>query len=238
MTNSLENLRASNSDLLSGVAGEAWADPDVRAASLLPDWSRGHVLTHLARNADAIARTVDGALRGERVARYPDGPAGRNADIEAGAGRAPAELIADLAAAGERLDELFAAVDAADGWALGCDDRTTAEYALARWREVEIHRVDLGGSYRASDWPSSFVAYLLPTLVTTVGERSNGSLRITVTAPGSVVTELAGAVWTCGEAPDAAEVTGPDWALLAWALGRPEAAQDALNRTPPLKPWT
>ena len=31
------------------------SDDDVRAPSLLPGWTRGHVITHVARNADALA---------------------------------------------------------------------------------------------------------------------------------------------------------------------------------------
>ena len=30
------------------------SEPDVRAPSLLPGWSRGHVITHVARNADGL----------------------------------------------------------------------------------------------------------------------------------------------------------------------------------------
>lgn len=180
MTNQLADLRSSNAALLDWLAGEQWSDADVRAPSLLPDWSRGHVLTHLARNADAIAATVSGALRGERVPRYPNGPDGRNADIEAGAGRSPAELLADLTESGERLDGVFAEVGAAGGWALDCDDRTVGDYARARWREVEIHRVDLGGSYRADAWPAAFVSYLLPDLASGLAERAFAPLRIEV----------------------------------------------------------
>ena len=34
-----------------------------------------------------------------------------------------------------------------------------------RWREVEIHRVDLADGYGPGDWPASFVAPLLPSLL-------------------------------------------------------------------------
>ncbi|MGH8963707.1 MAG: maleylpyruvate isomerase family mycothiol-dependent enzyme [Jatrophihabitantaceae bacterium] len=209
MTNRLEDLRSSNAALLSGLAGERWSDADVHAPSLLPDWSRGHVLTHLARNADAVARTVSGALRGERVPRYPNGQDGRNADIEAGAGRAPAELLADVTESGERLDRVFAEAVDADGWARDCDDRTVGDYVLARWREVEIHRIDLGGSYRADAWPAAFVSHLLPDLAAGLAERASTPLRIEVGLPST--TELGGTVWTCGDGDgDPVAVVGPD----------------------------
>jgi maleylpyruvate isomerase len=238
MTNNLGDLRSSSAALLSGLDSEQWSDADVRAPSLLPGWSRGHVLTHLARNADAIARTVAGALRGERVPRYPNGPEGRNADIDRGAGRPLADLLVDLHDSAERLDGQFASVDDVDGWALDCDDRTTGEYSLTRWREVEIHRVDLAGSYTADEWPAGFVAYLLPTLAAELNERTSTSLRIEVSLQGSLNSDLGGTVWTCGDAFDPAEVTGPDWALLAWVLGRSAATQGALTQTPELARWT
>lgn len=233
----LAELRASDTALRIALADESWADSDVRAPSLLPNWSRAHVLAHLARNADALAGTVAGALRGERVPRYPDGPTGRNADIEAGAGRSLAELSSDLQETTARLDARFAAVADVDGWTLECDDRTTGDYVLTRWREVEIHRVDLGGAYTADQWPPGFVDYLLPLLAGELSQRTSTTLRLEVSSQDSV-SGLAGASWASGDGPDRAEVIGPDWALLAWVLGRPAAARGALNQTPALSPWT
>ncbi len=45
----------------------------MRGPSLLPEWSDGHVLTHLARNADSVVRRMEGAARGELVDQYPGG---------------------------------------------------------------------------------------------------------------------------------------------------------------------
>jgi maleylpyruvate isomerase len=80
-----------------------FTDEDVRAPSLLPDWTRGHVLTHLARNADGGRRLLSWARTGMETPEYPSAAA-RAAEIEAGAGRCAAELEADL---GESAD-LFA----------------------------------------------------------------------------------------------------------------------------------
>jgi maleylpyruvate isomerase len=67
-------------------------DADCRGPSLLPGWSRGHVLTHWARNADGQSRMLAAAMHGEIAAQYPGGDAQRESDIEAGAAR-PARLI-------------------------------------------------------------------------------------------------------------------------------------------------
>ena len=52
----------SHQALLAELDGLARADEvSVTQASLLPDWTVGHVLTHLARNADAMAGMIEGS---------------------------------------------------------------------------------------------------------------------------------------------------------------------------------
>jgi maleylpyruvate isomerase len=235
-TAQLTALRASTTDLLDGIVAEAWTDAQVRAPSLLPGWTRGHVLTHIARNADGIARAMSGALRGEIVPRYPGGRAGRDADIEAGATRTHAELVADVRESAERLARVIDAVAAADGWELPTEDLKVGEYVLGRWREVEVHRVDLAGSYTAEQWPTEFVAYLLPEVAAGLDARATVPMRVTVTPERGTVPELASRVWTVDEG-DRVEVGGPDWALLAWLIGRPEAAAGLLGAPPEVLPW-
>ncbi len=135
-------------------------DDQVRRPSLLPGWSVGHVLTHLSRNADAFARMTDGARRGVVVAMYPNGREGRAADIEAGADRCAAEIIADLTSAMARLDDAFLQCTEL-GWR-GAGLTAVGEIRMVdmparRRAEVEIHRVDLGLGYTVADWPDDFV---------------------------------------------------------------------------------
>ena len=78
-------------------------DEQAREPSLLPGWSRGHVATHLCRNADALRRLALGVLGGEQAEMYPGGPDARNAAIEEGADRPAALLAADHDFAGSRL---------------------------------------------------------------------------------------------------------------------------------------
>jgi len=237
IVSALQNVRSSTSALLIGIENERWTDADMRAPSLLPGWTRAHVLTHVARNADGISRTVSGALHGEIVLRYPDGPEGRNADIEAGVNRGAIQLLADVRESAERLDRLFTAAGDADAWDAQTDnDRTVRAWLDARRREVEVHRIDLAGSYGPADWPASFVSYLVPALAKHVGKRTGEPLRIEVAADGSVTTDLPGAVWTIGDG-DGAVVRGPDWAIGAWLAGRPVAVVGELSAAPELGPW-
>jgi len=235
----LAQIRASTSGLLAGLDEQRWSDSDVRAPSVLPDWTRGHVLTHLARNADGIVATYAGALRDEIVPRYPKGPAGRSADIEAGAGRSAVELLADVRDSADRLDRLFGALSDAGAWERLTDgERPASAWLNTRWREVEIHRADLGGSYGAADWPAAFIAYLLPRLANEVSERAIQSLRVVVADDIATMSGLGGSVWTSGEEPDPVTVRGPDWAVLAWLIGRPTLARNQLSAQPELAAWS
>src|SRR3954447_18401450 len=103
----LQALRTSTAGLVRGLTEHPLTDAEVGAPSLCAGWSRGHVLTHIARNADGISDTLEGALRGEIVERYPDGWDARNAAIDAGSARPFAELLTDVRESGERLDRVL-----------------------------------------------------------------------------------------------------------------------------------
>ena len=85
------------------------SDAHVRRASLLPGWTVGHVLTHVARNADSHVRRAEAAVRGDVVDQYDGGYAGREADIEAGAGRSAAELLDDVRRSAAAVDAAWRA---------------------------------------------------------------------------------------------------------------------------------
>jgi maleylpyruvate isomerase len=147
-------------------------DVGARRPSLLPGWTVGHVLTHLARNADSHVRMLEGARRGDVADQYPGGNEQRAADIEAGAGRPAAELVADVVGTARRLEKAWA--DTPDEVRRTGQGRVVsglwplAELPLRRWREVEIHHVDLGLAYGIEDWPDAYVdaelALALPAL--------------------------------------------------------------------------
>ena len=90
------------------VTAERLTDGQAREASLLPGWSRGHVLTHIARNADGLSNLLVWARTGIETPQYPSRQA-REDGIEAGAHRPAAELSADVAqSATEFADEVAA----------------------------------------------------------------------------------------------------------------------------------
>jgi maleylpyruvate isomerase len=123
-------------------------DEGARAPSLLPGWSVGHVLTHVARNADSVVRRLEGAARGDLLDQYAGGVEQRRADIEAGAGRPAAELVDDVAATSGAVARVMAelpeaAWDAPSRTSRGVVE-TSRDCVFARWREVVVHHGDLG----------------------------------------------------------------------------------------------
>jgi maleylpyruvate isomerase len=156
----MEGTRAAHARLLDDVGRVD--DTTARSPSRLPGWSVGHVLTHLARNADSFTRLFQVASRGEVGEQYPGGPEQRARDIEAGAGRAAIELRADLQRAISELEEEW--VGASDEvWATGQGSLGRSgvvpigDVVFRRWVEVEVHHADLGLGFDWDDWSSGFV---------------------------------------------------------------------------------
>jgi maleylpyruvate isomerase len=141
-------------------------DEDVRRPSLLPGWTVGHVLTHVARNADSHVRRAEAAVRGDVVDQYPGGYARRDADIEAGAGRPAAEIRDDVRRSAEAVEEAWRGVPPA-AWTGRTRDANGRERPLfelpsRRWQEVEVHVVDIGVGVTHRDWSGQFVLEWLP----------------------------------------------------------------------------
>ena len=123
-------------------------DATARRPSLLPDWTVGHVLTHIARNADSVVWRLEGAAKGELRDQYPGGLEQRRWDIEAGAGRAAAVLAADVHQTSAAVEQAMAGLPDAAWDAPSRTSRGVVESSrdalLSRWREVVVHHGDLG----------------------------------------------------------------------------------------------
>jgi maleylpyruvate isomerase len=159
------------------LALEGLTDEMARRPSLLPGWTVGHVLTHIARNADSVVRRLDAAERGEVVPQYPGGGEQRSGDIEAGAGRSAAALVDDVGTASAAVDARFAAV-ADEVWdrptlGFGSGEQPARHMAVSRWREVEVHHVDLGLGYLPADWPRELTDLWLPAVVQGLPQRAD-----------------------------------------------------------------
>jgi maleylpyruvate isomerase len=170
----LDACRGASSRLLETLDG--LDDATARRPSRLPDWTVGHVVTHLARNADSHIRMLEGAMAGSVADQYEGGLDGRVDDIAAGAGRPAAELVADLGRAIDDLDATWRRVPP-DVWTSGHGRMGNgelcpcAELPARRWREVEIHRVDLGLGAEPADWPEAYVELELPRALAQLPDR-------------------------------------------------------------------
>ena len=150
-------------------------DVVVTRPSRLPGWTIGHLLTHLARNADAFANMLEEAELGHSVPMYPGGPAQRSGDIEAGSGRTAAACADDVRRASLRLEALFRDGSQALWEGFGIDPNgqpwPCRNVPFRRWREVEFHHVDLGIGYEPEDWPTDFVSLALADAATQLPDR-------------------------------------------------------------------
>lgn len=152
-------------------------DATARRASLMPDWSVGHVLTHLARNADSVVWRLEGAAAGELRDQYPGGLEQRRSDIAAGAGRPAAELVADVAQSSAAVARTMAGLPDAAWDAPSRTSRGVVEPSrdavFSRWREVVVHHGDLGLGPVAL--PPELVAAWLPRELPRLAERTDAA---------------------------------------------------------------
>jgi maleylpyruvate isomerase len=236
-SHSLDRLAAATDRLL--ATATALSDAQAREPSLLPGWSRGHVLTHVARNADGMVNLLHWARTGTQTPMYTSAQS-RAADIEAGAGRPAAGLAADVrdSAAG------FAAEAASmpdDAWtaqvrALNGPPFPALGVLERRLSEVEIHHVDVAAGYSPGDWPEDFVSEALPRVAESFAGRDDMPPCV-AWADGAkdsfrLGPEQAG--------PPSAIIRGQPADLLAWLLGRGDGARLTLARgdaLPELPPW-
>ncbi|MGW0783008.1 maleylpyruvate isomerase family mycothiol-dependent enzyme [Streptomyces sp. NPDC002913] len=203
----LEAVREATDRLLSAM-GEI-DDGTVAGPSLLPGWSRGHVLAHLSRNADALVNVLQGRPM------YASSET-RDADIERDAPRPLAAQLADLRGSGAAF--LAAAAEPAD-WSRTVTMRngvtdSASRIPFRRWAEVELHHVDLGTGYGLEDLPEEFVTRENDFLA----ERFAGHPDV---VPTTAVTED-GRIWTTGGGADGPPVTvrGTAAGILGWLCGR------------------
>ncbi|GGP82465.1 maleylpyruvate isomerase [Streptomyces griseomycini] len=181
----------------------------VTQSSRLPGWTRGHVLTHLARNADALVNVLAGRPM------YASGEA-RDADIEQGAPRALDAQLADVRESAERFRRAGAAP--AD-WSRtvelrnGVTDRA-AGVPFRRWAEVELHHVDLGIGYELEDLPAEFTEREIDFLA----RRFAGHRDV----PATSLTADDGRSWSTGGGAEGGPVMveGAAADLLGWLAGR------------------
>jgi len=185
--------------------------------SLCPGWSRGHVLGHLARNADALSRLCAWAATGTPSPMYTSAEH-RRSEIEASAGQSPDELLEDLVRSAEGFATALDNVPE-DAWSRrvrlgpsgGGAEIPASRIGWQRLKEIEIHHVDLDHGYSPVDWPTGFVDRALAQTLRMFRRRGDTP---------SLVAQVAGSEPEPLGAPGGPTVSGTPAAVLAWLTGR------------------
>jgi maleylpyruvate isomerase len=193
-----------------------------RAGSELPGWTRQHVLSHLARNADALVNLLGWAQTGVEHPMYPS-RADRDADIEEGAGRMLVVVQEDLTAATERF--LSAAADLPDtAWentVVGSRALPTPAAQIPWMRAVEllVHSADLGLDLdfdSACETVGDGLGGVFDQVTAMWRDRDDTpALRVEITEPAAERRVL-----LLGPATDRTEVAAPAGTVLGWLTGR------------------
>jgi maleylpyruvate isomerase len=253
ITEALAGIQTATERLLASAA--VLTDAQVREPSLLPGWTRGHVLAHIARNADGLANLLRWASTRTEIPMYKSREA-RDADIEAGAARGAAELTADVRDSAASFAQQAATVPET-GWtvpvrALRGDPFPASGVLTRRLSEVEIHHVDLAAGYGPGDWPEDFVSGTLPRVAEMFAGRADApACRIVADGMSNTLEIGLAAGAGPGRAGDASTdggpdtgtvplVSGPAYELLAWLLGRSTGhglTVHPASTVPVMPPW-
>jgi maleylpyruvate isomerase len=203
-----EHLRG----LMGRLGGDTLAMP-----SGLPGWTRAHLLTHVARNADALINLLEWARTGTRVPAYA-GEGRRDADIEVGAKRSAAEIRADVVASSDRLADAVRRLPAG-AWSATVEIRghriPVTDVLWLRAVETWVHAVDLDVGASFTDLPQPMLLALVGEAAATRGERAELP-PVVLVATGEPTGR-----WTVGDPVEGApEITGTAAELAEWLTGR------------------
>jgi maleylpyruvate isomerase len=191
-------------------------DESVRRPSLLPGWSRAHVVAHLSRNADAFTRVLGQVAAGEPASMYASADA-RDAEIEDTVARLDlAGLVEDALASTARLTEAFWACEADPGTPytrVPDGDQSWPLHSVGprRRAEVEIHHSDLGVGYEPATWPADFSSHLVRQRQEDLAAAGGPSMVLSA-------TDVDG-LWKFGEG-QGPEIRGAVGDLAWWLVGR------------------
>ena len=214
-------LAAANQRLVLVV--DALDDQIFARPSLLPGWTVGHVLAHVALNGEGLAGALSGLSAGTGTPMYESQEA-RDSDIADLGPAPPSEIRPRLAASTTLFDREVSALPA-DEWEAriertpGGPSFSARSTVLMRLREVEIHHADLGLGYTHADWVPEFSAMII----------ESADKRDFPTAFQVLARDLA-ETWQIGTGEPTATVSGESYDLAWWLTGRGDGGTLTVDR--------
>lgn len=214
-------------------------DAASHGASLLPGWTRRHVISHLARNADGLVNLLTWAKTGVEHPMYAS-TADRDADIAEGARRLFQIQQEDLAAASGRF---FVAADAMpdSAWTATVSSRSgvTMPATMIPWlrvNELLVHMVDLNRGI-TFDGLVELAGEHLETVLAFMISRFHGRPDVPSVLLEVVLPDGSARAIPLGAAvPAAPHVIGLAAPAIAWLTGRSNGA-DLTGEAPVLPAW-
>jgi maleylpyruvate isomerase len=198
----------------------AFTEDEWHQPARLPGWSRAHVATHLARNADYLAAVLIAVTNGEPQPAPADAATQRT-ELEAGADRTGLELQIDLDAASGALQ---GAIEFVTDWSLPTVVNGTqlalSAVPLARLHEINLHLLDLDCGFGVESVPADAAEWLLRWALFRLQDASRPAMTLT--------SDTAKA--TIGTGTDVAlKIHGSDAVVWGWLTGRlsPDAVSGA-----------
>jgi uncharacterized protein (TIGR03083 family) len=203
-------------------AAQRCTEADFAGASLLPGWSRSHVVSHVSANAQAIGRLLHWARTGEPLPMYPSMQE-RDREIAEGAQLPMDELISWYTTSNDALQCSFATLPD-DAWSyqvLTAQGREVpaVETLWMRSREVCIHAVDLDMDIGFAQLPEDFLVRLAHEAAARHNGNSSTKLAISITTDdGRYLWKIDSADGDHGDS--AVDITGPLADIASWLVGR------------------
>lgn len=193
-------------------------DEELDGGSLLPGWTRRHVVSHIGYNARAIARLVEWARTGVETPMYPS-TAVRNWEIDFGATLSPIALrnLFDHSAVHLNVEWRDLPAEAWTHEVKTVQGRVVpaSETVWMRNREVWVHAVDLANGATFSDIPQDVLARLLGDITSAWKARGTDKDLVLHVTDRQDLPPFGDV-----DSAQAVHVSGPLAAVSGWAAGR------------------
>ena len=214
----LHAIRAAKREATQRLLGATMglSDDEWQAPSRLAGWTRAHIATHIARNAEAFEAVTKAVVAHQEVPHLYPSDELRDRDIERGAERTGLQLQIDLDTTAGSLNATFDALDDMEPgtavWLTNDIRVDITDLPALRLAEIALHHVDLDLGMTVDDLPDVPARTLLEWVCFRLRDRPE--------VPAMRIVSDSGLTDRIGGVGFATTVHGPDGALAGWLSGR------------------